>query len=523
MTDTVVLFSDIIGWTGPGSDTNTQVNQATSLFDETRTRFENFGLEKPLWMTSTGDGFAIAFPLDACVKLINLSADLHNRFMRDDFPDLRLAIAGGPTRDFYNPLIEGQDRTGPAIIKARRILDGITGSNTLLAEESLAMDRIDKLPIDLQCRLVPHPPIRDKNGKEHRVVQVLSSREFPETREPLPTFDELSRSTRSPDIDKNLFAIDGLIILWMSHHPDGLEATALTLDKVDTNGLHPKTGLPERFTKHVMNHWEEIKTKHQRGGNKQKVWISDYRVPISDRPTLALTIGETNYFTARALEMAFDSFDGLRQEFDNKKHDILNDLPNLVAAHAIILTNDQHVILAQRKPKQVDYAGGEWSVSFEEQWAPDLDSAPYDTILRGLSEEFNVDANHGVPVSVDNVQLLALGREWGVHWNIAMVYLVRLPVDAKTVLDCWDRTPPPEDKNENLTVAAVPISEDDGKTFLYDLLNREKNILRSDLERVCGPDRIKGSPLPDKQSYPPHRTTGRARILFALWAAGVIA
>lgn len=190
--------------------------------------------------------------------------------------------------------------------------------------------------------------------------------------------------------------------------------------------------------------------------------------------------------------------------------------------HSIMLTTDNCVILAQRNVHRVgkEYAGGEWSVSFEEQWDVVRDRTPYDAVLRGLSEEFNVDRNHGIDISVDNVRLLALAREWGYHWNTAMLYLVRVPADSKTVLDCWDDVPPSIDRNEHVAVAAVPLWNPSGKSFLLSLLDRSAEISNSDLFEVCGKAYVKGALVPNDKPHSLHSSSGRARALFALWASG---
>lgn len=314
-----------------------------------------------------------------------------------------------------------------------------------------------------------------------------------------------------------LDTIDSLVMLWMDNRPTGLDATAVeVIPKLHPTGnLDSLIVLPDLkgvFREQAAPHMEDVERQYG-PPNKPKLWLKDFKLPLSDRPTLRLTLGKTDYWTTKALELAFDS-GVLRNEYERRRLNILEDLPGLTASLAIIITSDDHLILAQRKSGQVDFGGGMYSVSFDEQWDPLRDSNPYNTVLRGLSEEFNLDLDHGVHVSADNLKLFALAREWGRFWNTVLVYVVKLPARAEKVLECWDAWPPPQDKKEHSAVIAVPLSKRKGVVFLLNLLNRSARVSADLVREVCGEERIAGAPSDGELSS----ISGRARILVGLFA-----
>jgi hypothetical protein len=330
---------------------------------------------------------------------------------------------------------------------------------------------------------------------------------------------QLVHKTRSGEIPAHITdAMDGLVTLWMSHQSDGLPADNVYVHKIGRDGFDPNTGLPASFSEVVAPYWETIK-REVGEPNKGKVWVSKYRLGMSDRPRLQLEVGWTNYWTSRCLERAFK--DGLRKQYEMSDR-IFYDLPSMVGSSAVILTSDERLILAQRKRGQTDFADGQWSASFEEQWDFDKDEYPHDAVIRGLSEEFNLDQKHGVAVGPQNIRLFAFAREWGQFWNVVMLYVVRIPATATKVLECWNSIPPPHDKHEHAVLAAVPLKDRAGKDFLIDLLDRNSTIDEAQLERVSGTEAISRSFLSDDKPHGLHPSSGRARILMGLWAAGCL-
>lgn len=301
----------------------------------------------------------------------------------------------------------------------------------------------------------------------------------------------------------------------------GMEAAALKVSPtLPADGkalaLASLPALSGKTAEYAARYWASAKDKFGEPNNP-KVWLKGYRTPMSDRPSLELELGKTDYWTARAIELAFEE-GGLRREYESRKLDIYRDLPGMIGTHSVVVTVDGCLILAQRKGGEVDFAGGTYSPSFEEQWNPLCDRTPHDAVLRGLREEFNVDRDHDVYVTVDNLKLVALAREWGRFWHTVILYVVHLPATAAKVLECWNAVPPPKDKNEHVAVVAVPLFESRAREFLENLLDRATGISRPSLERICAGNRIAGSPS-DGEVHP---TSGRARILIALFALGAV-
>ncbi len=339
---------------------------------------------------------------------------------------------------------------------------------------------------------------------------------------------KLAEKTKSREIyaterklGASLEALDGLIVLWMNLREPFLEATAVQVKPTWHPSLDPASfanlqDLPDEFVEIASKYREYVKRDFVTTTNFPKVWLKEFRSPLSDRPTLSMTVGKTDYLTSKCLGKSFDAGE-LRAKYEDGRLSMPEDLPGLLVTANVIVTSDDHIILSQRKPKETDFAGGLYSVSFEEQWNPQYENVPYEAVLRGLSEEFNIDKSHGVYVTVDNLRLLALTREWGAYWSTALIYLVQLPAKAQKVLECWNSLPPPKDKNEHVGIVAVPLREP-GKSYLLRLLERSETITFAKLRDICGSNNITGQPTDQNL----HDVSGRARLLFGLVSSGVL-
>lgn len=163
-----VIYSDIVDWSK--QNTADQVSSVLELFTHLNKRILDQGLHLT-WKVSTGDGFAVAFPRDEAKRVFELCHDLLDQYVRYGRLQLRLALSEGSLDTFDNPLTGTHDATGPAVIKTRRILDGITGGNTLLVQKDLMEDLKKELPHILVPYIIPRPQITDKHGDTHDVVQ----------------------------------------------------------------------------------------------------------------------------------------------------------------------------------------------------------------------------------------------------------------------------------------------------------------------------------------------------------------
>lgn len=108
-------------------------------------------------------------------------------------------------------------------------------------------------------------------------------------------------------------------------------------------------------------------------------------------------------------------------------------LPTVAAAHCIVLTADDQILLAQRSAR-VHYAPGHWSASFEEQLNErDFDGAadPFTrAACRGFAEEFGGDLtpDRVVPLSaVLQIDML----------NVVIVMLLRPDLTASQIQERW--------------------------------------------------------------------------------------
>lgn len=347
---------------------------------------------------------------------------------------------------------------------------------------------------------------------------------------PSSLLHQVTNKTRSKEIIKierrlktRFLAMDGLILLWMASSKEGLPFTAVEvhpswrpIGKDDSIRHLPQIGKP--FKNYIKSYWDETKTRFPEA-NYPKIWLKSLKSPFTDRPVMRLEVGRTDYWSTKCLESALLKGD-LLKEYERGELSPIYDTPGLIAVASVLLTNDDHLIIAQRQRKKiVDFAADCWTPTFEEQWNPLLDEFPHKTVLRGMKEEFNLDQDHGVGVGPNSVSLYAVGREWGEFYNTVLIYVVQLSTTARKVLDCWQSTPPPPDRDEHIAVAAVPLVEK-GRRFLMDLISmkRSEKLSVKRLREVSGDENIVGTPS-DHLIFPTH---GRAKIIMGLFAKGYL-
>jgi len=137
-----------------------------------------------------------------------------------------------------------------------------------------------------------------------------------------------------------------------------VEASAIQVKYSESPGSPPSQllGLPSKFHDLVAPYFEEAKQRYGKPNNR-KFGVEDLQSPLSDRPTLQITVGETDYWTTRALGLACEK-GSLRAAFENRTFDVLCDVPGLLATHSFAITSDDKLVLALRKQNDVDAAGG---------------------------------------------------------------------------------------------------------------------------------------------------------------------
>lgn len=322
--------------------------------------------------------------------------------------------------------------------------------------------------------------------------------------------------------------VRGLLTLWMDPTFEGLHPTGVRVSPTWNPAELERLGTPSQLIALPTQLQEAVAPLFTgipdllaipSAANRPKVWLKEAAFPLTDKEdasTVELTCGGLDYRTARALEFAYVNsvaYKGyrltLREAYESRLLNILDDLPGMVVAHLAMLTSDHYLVLAQRGRKgQVDFARGRFSASCEEQWDPSLECRPHETVLRCLSEEWNLDEGHGVEVSAENVRLVAVGREWGRYWNTAFLYVVDLPCDGNTVVDLWESVPP--DKAEAAAVGVVSVATSEQRKQLLRVL-REGSIDPEMLRAQCAAEWTIGV-----ERNLLHETTGAARIALAL-------
>lgn len=168
-------------------------------------------------------------------------------------------------------------------------------------------------------------------------------------------------------------------------------------------------------------------------------------------------------------------------------------VPSITVAHCAVVTSDGWILLARRSSGR-DYFPRAWSVSFEEQ--VDIGSAVsedgsgdqtvWDTVTRGLAEEFGVHRN-----LVDFVRVLCVGRECvlaptGLVANAAIVCYARLRIPLADLWVTLEDFAGPIDRSENDAWAAIRAKD---PTQLAETTSPSgaRNVLTlSDISRIRG-------------------------------------
>ena len=113
----------------------------------------------------------------------------------------------------------------------------------------------------------------------------------------------------------------------------------------------------------------------------------------------------------------------------------------------------------------------------------------------------------GVTVDENQIQLVAIGREWYPLWHTAFIYTVRLPCSGKDVIRYYESA---EAQEEAFAVGAVNLDDPANRAVLYDAVEgAELDPARFAPNTLWG-----GVGLPRRQFL--HPTTGAIRTLYAI-------
>lgn len=525
----LVLFADISKWST--NDASGQKAQIMVLSQAAKEVFSTFELT-PQWRVGTGDGFAVAFPPGTSSHIaIQTACSLFEKIQKQGEFEIRLSLTQGSVVFYENPLTRADDIVGPAVIGARRLLDGAASGSVLIGDH-VAKDVIG-VESSWKKRLVEHRPVIDKHGEVHRSHRYVPDSETKPhvnfTTDPSITVELMTiakRLSANPnqaiqDIAKarttSLPAIGGLILFWLDAECEGLQPDVVTVIPERGEGatlkdwvqsLRPLPNEIQRVIRPVVTSGELAWITDQ--NNRSKVWLQSRIPPMTDQPRLSLSIGGSDFRNSKALEWAFThqvNFEKesltLREVYERGLLKLHEDLFGLVAATIVMLTSDDCIVVGQRGP--LAWAKDRYSISCEEGWDPNEESNPHETVLRCLEEEWNLDARHGVEVGPEHVRLVAIGREWGHYWNTVLVYVVDLPCSSSVVIENWMSFP--KDACEATGIGVIPIKSWEQRRLLLELLATEevrpKKFTDAKWAGVVGDGKL-------------HETTGAARVLFAL-------
>lgn len=534
-----VLFADISKWSI--NDASGQKAQIMALCQAAKEVFSASKLTLQ-WQAGTGDGFAVAFPPGTSSLLaIQTACSLFEKIHKQGEFEIRLSLTQGSVVFYENPLTRANDVVGPAVIRAKRLLDG-SPSGSLLIGEDVAND-VQDLDASWKKRLVEHGAVTDKHDRVHRAHRYVPDSETKSninftttvtTTAPPITVELMTIARRLreqfgltlqnqaiQDIEKaytaSLPAVGGLILFWLDAACKGLQPDMVIVipkrgekatQKVWVQSLTPLPTEIQSVIKPVATTRELAWITDQT--NLPKVWLRSQIPPMTDQPGLSLSIGGSDFRNSKALEWAFthqvdfrNESLTLREVYERGLLRLHEDLFGLVAATIVMLTSDDCIVVAQRG--NLTWAKERYSISCEEGWDPNEESNPYKTVLRCLQEEWNLDALHGVEVGPEHVRLVAIGREWGHYWNTVLVYVVDLPCSSDVVIENWVSFP--KDAGEAAGIGVIPIRNWEQRKLLLELFATEEirkgKFTDAKWAGVVGDGKL-------------HETTGAARVLFAL-------
>ena len=255
-----------------------------------------------------------------------------------------------------------------------------------------------------------------------------------------------------------------------------------------------------------------LRAKEQYGAEKKVDYaLKSFVHPISDKkyigePSLKLRLRTIGHDLVRAVSRQFGAIYWNNPKRPNLlyAHDIK--YPHAMAVHMATVCpgdNQDYLIVCQKTEHSWVYQYC-WTTSFEEHLRSDDKSddrpSPFQTVLRGLSEELTAETNcppekRNQPKSTHAIKLFCLFREldrWKLQGEIDQNWinyvtlsgLVRIPLHVDEVLERWTRSE--DGKAEFRDVVAVPYTFEN----VYRLVESETfdPLTFPGLKRTIGPE-----------------------------------
>ncbi|MBS0211906.1 MAG: adenylate/guanylate cyclase domain-containing protein [Proteobacteria bacterium] len=207
----------------------------------------------------------------------------------------------------------------------------------------------------------------------------------------------------------------------------------------------------------------EQKTAIEPSPNRRKVYIQDWRAPLSDAgDVLTLHLGLTDYWTSDAIARALVP---LIEDFKCHKLNPFT-FPRQLDCHCIVVTADNQLILACRNISTVDAAKGKWGASVGESIDADRDISdkpgevnivnPFKTVDRALHKE-ELGLSQQAMAAAD-CTILGLATEFeSVTTDLVVLVTLRTTTCAE-VIESWRVKAP--DKGELTAAQAVNFTID---------------------------------------------------------------
>jgi len=244
---------------------------------------------------------------------------------------------------------------------------------------------------------------------------------------------------KHPSLAKyNAIGVDNAVTLALCSEPDrGWMLSESQVDiRHDTSQFEFPVGVREAYTEYKNEHYHEKKFMDDRN----VIMLTQNPRAFTDTPTLVLNTKEARFsqvlfFRERMLHEDRGLLGRIIDDVVTGRPNIT--FPHAVSMHAVVVTQDEYILITKRSPK-TEWYGDHWSCSIEESFSrKDLEEgrrgidALRHWVTRALREELGLDEKSYV---MENVRILSVFLESDVSrvasvLNICLCVHVPLDID----------------------------------------------------------------------------------------------
>ena len=317
----------------------------------------------------------------------------------------------------------------------------------------------------------------------------------------------------------NAFPLGDSIVLDTARSRDGYGC--IRLDQLHDGRAWNAERFRNFLTREEDRNWEEVHTRLEKAMDSGNVFCVQSLIPeLRDDPVLRVNWSPCDYIDARAFHEIVENQSNASDRLLQHALEVLREgtsFPNILSNHAIVIFGEREerkLLMCHRagRDRPGSYSRNKWSVSFEEQYAPEgsygkeeYDSTIQQSVERGLREELLGNDYQGkIKIAVHGFQL----EKWIL--NFGFLAAVELPDinDFNEIKTYWEKA---VDLHEHDAIAALPLDEVllwrclmSGGLPTNDELIREKLLVGGEFDKLDSKDHL-------------WHPTSPVRIALALW------